>query len=771
MNKAPIVAVATLAALAAPSAAIAAPTPQAGVIQQTGITVEPTDEFAGNYVPKRNSLVLESTRLTGTAESFEYSCKVPAYYAGHRVAAYIERPDGNTERIAATVALSRSAFDFSFEIDISGYALVTVAVELFEEIEVDSAHFYTQYDPKLLTDLYRRFSESTAVTNFTADDGSISATVVTTGIGDAIAHENAPVIDAVDKVDGRSEFREYADGYMYPLEGGMCLGSFRYCFDREKAAGEDTEPTAGFAFSVDEKYAGWSAFVYLDTYDYHENADSVVHEVTVSEDGTFTVPYASVGQHHDSLEFARFNNWVSDDYVSGVVTVTLEPPNVTETGAIVDFNGWPQTSVGQGGARFTVVSSDLSVSITSIGNTMYNRPNGYEFPEEGGIEAGAFRINLQPFGDVGDSGLITFRIDLGAEYSGRKATVYSDGPTEETPYRKRTYDIGSDGVIAITERMTVDEPNNLPYAYSICYTYGINIEPADTAPLAGATVSAIPDQTWSGTPVTPKPTVILDGKVLTEGTDYELSYENNDKPGTAAVVVTGKGAYSGTVRVEFQIVEKGGEPSGPSDPTDPDTPDTPDDPEKPAPAFPDVTEDAWYFEAVTRAAELGVMNGYSGSDRFGPLDWLTREQAAAVMFNYLGDNDLAAPPAPQKDVLNDWYTDAVNWAVAEGVMGGYAGTDLFGIGQTLTREEFCAVIANAAGADLEAADTSVLGRFADGAAVSAWARPAVAWAVEAGIMNGVELDNGSRALQATRGLVRAEMAAMTVSAIDAGVLG
>ena len=55
--------------------------------------------------------------------------------------------------------------------------------------------------------------------------------------------------------------------------------------------------------------------------------------------------------------------------------------------------------------------------------------------------------------------------------------------------------------------------------------------------------------------------------------------------------------------------------------------------------------------------------------------------------------------------------------------------------------------------------------------MSAWARTAVAWAVEAGIMNGVALDNGSRALQATRGLVRAEMAAMTVSAIDAGMLG
>ncbi|MBM6777722.1 S-layer homology domain-containing protein [Collinsella tanakaei] len=301
--------------------------------------------------------------------------------------------------------------------------------------------------------------------------------------------------------------------------------------------------------------------------------------------------------------------------------------------------------------------------------------------------------------------------------------------------------------------------------------FGIAVEPANTVSIAGATVSEIPDQTWTGSPVTPRPTVELDGKVLTEGTDYELSYEDNDAPGTASVTITGKGAYSGSIRVEFEIVGRGGDPSGPTDPSDPDKPDDPSDPNEPTPSFPDVPEGAWYHDVVTRAAQLGVMNGYSGSGLFGPLDWLTREQAAAVMFNYLGEGNLAAPPAPHRDVLNDWYTDAVNWAVAEGVMGGYAGSDLFGIGRTLTREEFCAVIANAAGTDLNAADASALDRFADGNSVSDWARPAVAWAVEAGIMNGVEMEDGSRELQATRGLVRAEMAAMTVSAIDTGVLG
>ena len=40
---------------------------------------------------------------------------------------------------------------------------------------------------------------------------------------------------------------------------------------------------------------------------------------------------------------------------------------------------------------------------------------------------------------------------------------------------------------------------------------------------------------------------------LTEGTNYEVSYKNNTEPGTATIVVTGKGAYQGVVEENFLI--------------------------------------------------------------------------------------------------------------------------------------------------------------------------------------------------------------------------
>ena len=188
----------------------------------------------------------------------------------------------------------------------------------------------------------------------------------------------------------------------------------------------------------------------------------------------------------------------------------------------------------------------------------------------------------------------------------------------------------------------------------------------------------------------------------------------------------------------------------------------------PCRAFSDLDCGAWYHDAIDWTLENGVFHGY-GSGAFGPNDVLVREQAAAVLCNYFGDAS-NAPGSGLADVADDWYADSVNWAVANGVMTGYAGTDLFGVGDALTREQFCAMIANAMKEDVSDADAAALDAFPDADGVSAWARQSVTWAVEQGILNGVENDDGSRSLQAARGITRAEMAAMIKNAVDAGVL-
>lgn len=63
--------------------------------------------------------------------------------------------------------------------------------------------------------------------------------------------------------------------------------------------------------------------------------------------------------------------------------------------------------------------------------------------------------------------------------------------------------------------------------------------------------------TFDGKAVEPAVTVTVGDKVLVQDTDYTLTYENNDKVGTAHAVVTAKdgSGYTGTVRAAFTIKE------------------------------------------------------------------------------------------------------------------------------------------------------------------------------------------------------------------------
>ncbi len=69
-----------------------------------------------------------------------------------------------------------------------------------------------------------------------------------------------------------------------------------------------------------------------------------------------------------------------------------------------------------------------------------------------------------------------------------------------------------------------------------------------------ATISAISDKAYTGSAVKPSVTVKIGGKTLKSGTDYSVSYKSNTNIGTASVTITGKGDYTGSKTVNFNIV-------------------------------------------------------------------------------------------------------------------------------------------------------------------------------------------------------------------------
>ncbi len=260
--------------------------------------------------------------------------------------------------------------------------------------------------------------------------------------------------------------------------------------------------------------------------------------------------------------------------------------------------------------------------------------------------------------------------------------------------------------------------------------------------------------------VVPALTVKDGDKALVEGVDYKVASVDYDlSAGTGEAVIEGMGAYTGTATAAFVVA-------------------TPDELR-----FPDVAQSEWYFESCAFAKANGLISGYDNGD-FGPVDTLTRAQAAAILQRYFAPVEADAYVADgtenatgMVDVAGSaWYTGAANWAVREGVINGKEqadGSRLFDPEGDITREQLCAIVGNAAakwcGAVVEGADRTKLDGLLGADMVSVWAIDSVAWGVNVGVINGVATDAG-RDVDASASVQRSVMAAVMMNAIQNDVI-
>lgn len=168
--------------------------------------------------------------------------------------------------------------------------------------------------------------------------------------------------------------------------------------------------------------------------------------------------------------------------------------------------------------------------------------------------------------------------------------------------------------------------------------------------------------------------------------------------------------------------------------------------------FNDVSESEWFYEAVKYVYDKGMMNGVSDT-AFAPYSNLTRGMIAQVLYNLEGKP--AVSGSAYTDVAADqWYNDAVNWAAQKGIVTGY-GDGTFGPMDNITREQMAAILyryAQYKGYDVSAKGD--LTAFTDGNTVSDWAKDAMSWAVGTALFNG----KGDGILDPTTTATRAEVA-------------
>ena len=157
-------------------------------------------------------------------------------------------------------------------------------------------------------------------------------------------------------------------------------------------------------------------------------------------------------------------------------------------------------------------------------------------------------------------------------------------------------------------------------------------------------------------------------------------------------------------------------------------------PTVPSIEFSDVPANAWYAGAVDYAMENSLMNGV-GDKKFDPEGSMTRAMLVTVLWRYEGS--LKKGTNTFSDVPNgQWYTEAISWASAEGIVGG-VGNNKFDPEGKISREQMATILFRYA--QEKGIDTSKrgnLGDFPDANRVSGYAKDAVQWAVGEKIING-----------------------------------
>ncbi len=199
--------------------------------------------------------------------------------------------------------------------------------------------------------------------------------------------------------------------------------------------------------------------------------------------------------------------------------------------------------------------------------------------------------------------------------------------------------------------------------------------------------------------------------------------------------------------------------------------DKPEDEEKPADgaqeevksgSFRDVTSAHWAFASVERAAELGLVTGYSDGT-FRPDAAVTRAQFVLMLWRMCG-KPAAAKAASFADASADWYQDALSWAVENGYVNGLSDTR-FGPDAPITRQQAMAILfrLNGGQSGTELTLTGIYEQtFADSTTIAAWAKDATWWAVYHELVSGV---GGSR-IAPEANASRAQIAAILLRYAD-----
>lgn len=178
--------------------------------------------------------------------------------------------------------------------------------------------------------------------------------------------------------------------------------------------------------------------------------------------------------------------------------------------------------------------------------------------------------------------------------------------------------------------------------------------------------------------------------------------------------------------------------------------------------FSDVSEKAWYYEAVKFVNSKKLMSG-TDKTTFDPNISTTRAMVVTTLYKYFGEPQISDKSSFTDVEANKWYFAAIAWAEKNGIAKGN-GNNFFNPNEKVTREQLACFFLNYA--EFVVGEPIVIAQvepnFTDSNKISSWAKPAIMFCTQSGIMGG----KGNGILDPKGYATRAELSAMLMNFME-----
>lgn len=152
-------------------------------------------------------------------------------------------------------------------------------------------------------------------------------------------------------------------------------------------------------------------------------------------------------------------------------------------------------------------------------------------------------------------------------------------------------------------------------------------------------------------------------------------------------------------------------------------------------SYVDLEKQAWFYDCAMMMVQRNLFAGVAESE-FAPHAQMTRGMFVTVLHKLKGKPDINHEINFSDVSKEDWFSDAVCWAVTNHIASGMSQLE-FKADDNITREQVAVMLYKYAQCEkIELNNSDKIAEYSDLNDVSIWAREAMSWAVSNGIING-----------------------------------